>query len=170
MFKTLFKVGFFCFFTFEINASLAAGPVEEVIEVCVEKKYKDILKKIVLQESSSNPFAIQTSGFEIKKQPLNYEDALVLIDQLQERKVSFDVGLTQINSQHFRKNGFFGKKGFVHQDALNMCLNVKMASMLLKEAHERTGDIFSALSIYNTGHPLKGIKNGYVDRLLSIEL
>ncbi len=137
------------------------------IEKCALLDYQRLLIAQAKVESEMNPFAIGlNSNSRLRSQPESKKQALLLISGLQRSGMNFDVGLLQINSQHFEEGGYLNKMGFDIEDALDGCRSAVMASLILLEAHLRSGHILSALSIYNTGSPVKGISNGYVKSVL----
>lgn len=154
---------------FVSNASadtLSKNKLSQYLDKCIPHGYHSIVEKIIAQESSYNPYAINVNGAKLNRQPKNINEAKKLIRQLVKNGYNFDIGLGGINSQHFKRNRFFGKLGYKPLDALNPCVNLKMVAAILNEAYERTGSLIEALSIYNTGDKFKGLKNGYVQSVL----
>lgn len=80
---------------------------------------------------------------------------------------SVDLGLGQINNRNL------SWLGLSIEDAFDPCLNLKASARVLKEAYSsaspgRAGSqdrLHEALSRYNTGHPVRGLRNGYVGRV-----
>jgi type IV secretion system protein VirB1 len=123
------------------------------------------MSKIVEVESSGQPYAIGVSGKGLFFN--NKEEAETKIRELLSRGVNFDIGLTQINSQHFKEGRVFALRGFSEVDALDPCTNLKMGAYILSDAYRRNqGDLVASLSVYNTGHPEKGVLNGYVEKYI----
>lgn len=156
------------FLLISFNAhSATKEDVLETIEQCAPLSYKKIMKSIALRESSFNPFAINLNGAEFSKRHIrSKEEATRFLEMLKTSDVNFDAGLMQINSYHFRSGGYLSGMGYAYLDLLDPCKSVVMSSLILKEAHDRTGDIISALSIYNTGNSKKGLENGYVEGVI----
>lgn len=140
--------------------------IRNLIHKCTPKSHWNIVEKIVKVESGGSLFDIGINKKGYRSQfPKTITEARSIISELLSKKINFDIGLMQINSQHFKKNRAFYKKGFKAINALDPCTNLKMGSYILSEAYRRyEGDIVSAISEYNTGDPKKGIENGYLDK------
>lgn len=152
----------------ELNNTLTKGEIKTMIKKCLPSGFHNVIYKIVQTESSKKPYAINVNGkYTMSRQPRNINEALKAISQLKSMNASFDVGLAQINSVHFKPGGVFYKKGYTPEDALDTCTNLKMSALILDSAFERTQDLKKSLSIYNTGSKSKGFKNGYVYKVLS---
>lgn len=146
---------------------LSIGELQSLIQSCTPSGYHAILLNIVRKESSKRPLAIQINGAYLLRQPTNRQEAESLIQMLKLSDYTFDIGLAQINSQHFQNGRFFANMGYTPEDALEPCINLQMSAALIDEAYSRTGSLIQALSIYNTGSPVRGIKNGYVRSVLN---
>ena len=161
----LFSIIFLISVSFNASASEA---LQTALDECVPKNYHWIMQKIFFRESSHNPIALNINkgqGY-IKRQPKSLYEAQLVVNYLLSKNINFDIGIGQINSQHFQENRIFNKMGYRATDALDICTNIKMATFLFEDAYKRTGRVDQALSIYNTGDPFKGIKNGYVEKVL----
>lgn len=164
---TLYGTIAICASSSSLAGTLNTIQINQYIGKCIPSGYAEIVKKIALQESSLNPFAVNINGAKINRQPNNKDEAIRLISKLMQTNYSFDIGLGGINSQHFGKKRYFGRLGYTPFDALNPCTNLKMIAAILDDAYKRTGSLEQALSIYNTGNPVSGIRNGYVESVLS---
>ncbi|MBD3821876.1 MAG: lytic transglycosylase domain-containing protein [Thiotrichales bacterium] len=139
--------------------------VRQLIEQCTPPSHWKIMSKIVEVESSGHPYAIGVGGksFFFKHK----DEAEAKIRELTSLGTNFDIGLAQINSQHFKKGRVFALRGFSVVDALDPCTNLKMGAYILSDAYRRhQGDLVASLSVYNTGHPEKGLLNGYVEKYI----
>lgn len=141
--------------------------LKRIIASCTPSSYHEILFKIAKKESSKRVFALNVNGKKLKKQPKDMAEVREILKELKGSKYTYDMGVWQINSSHFRKDGAFGSLGYKHEDAFNVCTGAKMAAFILDEAFGRVGTVTGALSIYNTGSPTKGLKNGYVASVFS---
>lgn len=156
------------FSTSAFSKTLSLKEVKSHIGKCLPSGYHNIIYKIVQAESNKRPFAINVNKkMKISRQPTNIYEAIDIVRRLDDVNASYDIGLTQINSQHFKPNRIFSSKGYIPEDALDICTNLKMSALILEDAFVRTKDLKKALSVYNTGNPKSGFKNGYVDRVLS---
>lgn len=154
------SIGLLC-----MSSSALASNIDSLIQQCTPKSHWKIMKQIVKVESNNSLYAIGTS--KTSYFPESQQEAEKIVKELMSKNIRFDVGLTQINSNHFKEKRVFGKKGFTPIDALEPCINLKMGAYILSDAYRRSnGDLASALSVYNTGHPEKGFINGYVDKYL----
>ena len=70
---------------------------------------------------------------------------------------SVDLGLMQINS------ATASKLGLSIPDAFDACRSISAGAAVLREGYQRALRI--AFSLYNTGTPAAGIRNGYADRV-----
>lgn len=79
---------------------------------------------------------------------------------------SVDLGLGQINSRNL------GWLGLTVEAAFDPCRNLAAAARVLEDGWRRAGSaapqarLRTALSFYNTGHPTRGARNGYVARVV----
>jgi type IV secretion system protein VirB1 len=81
---------------------------------------------------------------------------------------SVDLGLMQINSANLTN------LGMTIEDAFDPCKNLAGGAHILAEAYQLEPDgereqasLLHALSRYNTGHPTRGLRNGYAVRVQS---
>lgn len=148
----------------------ASNPtIEGLMDKCIPSSHHALIKKIVMVESNAHPYAININHKGYKSVfPSTKKEAMSVISELNRKGLNFDVGLAQINSYHF-KIGEFRKRGYSAYDALDPCLNLKFGTYILSENYRRFRDVSKALSAYNTGHPEKGVANGYVEKVLSKE-
>ena len=125
-----------------------------------------LMEAIVHVESRGNPHALSVNGdVELVREPRSREEAVAMARWLQTHGYNFDAGLGQVNSANLARLGLDVVTVF------DPCANVRAASRVLAECHERAvarvgrGEraITAALSCYNTGHFTRGVRNGYVD-------
>jgi type IV secretion system protein VirB1 len=138
------------------------------IERCVPYEQQWIMKKIVKHESSGNPLAINVNNVprQLGYKPKNKKEAEIIANELVNMGLSIDIGYTQINSAHLKKNGFLGKKDIKIKNMFDSCTNLLAGAIVYQSAYNQYGDVRKALSVYNTGDPKRGIRNGYVDKVL----
>jgi len=143
--------------------------VNELIHQCLPSSHWHIMSSIVKIESNNQYYAI---GVNVKPHksyfPKTKKEAKKIIKLLIKQNKSFDIGLTSINSTHFKKNNIFGRQGLTHYDALEPCLNLKMGATIFSENYRHYKDIGKALSAYNTGNASRGFENGYIDRYIKL--
>lgn len=123
---------------------------------------------IIKTESRNNPLAIGINkGYRLKYQPKTPEQAKAWVTYLEKNNYNFDVGLAQINIKNIHKYGYKAA------DAIDPCLNLKMASDILHKNYKgalasssnSSDALKKAISAYNTGNYQSGFKNGYVQRV-----
>lgn len=143
--------------------------INSEIQRCLPYEYHEIMKKIVKVESGGNPYAININGgAKLSRQPQNYYEAVSTANYLISQGYSIDMGMAQINSQHFSKKGFLYKIGITVEDIFDSCTNLRAGAKVFGDAYlKNNSNIVSALSAYNTGSPVRGIQNGYVNKVLA---
>lgn len=136
------------------------------ITQCLPESYHWIMKKIVKHESGFNPIAINVNGYRLNKKPSSKEEAIAWAEQLIKQGHSVDMGLAQINSQHFKPGRYFANFPIAY--AFDECTNLRMGAYIYAKNHRSTnGNIPMALSLYNTGNTKHGFNNGYVNKVLA---
>jgi type IV secretion system protein VirB1 len=162
--KRLLLTTIFCLFPIQAISSTT----QSYIERCLPSSHWGVMQKIVSVESGGELYAIgiNKKGYR-SKFPTTLREAKREAQKLLDKGLNIDIGLSQINSQHFKPGRIFAKKGFVATDALNPCTNLKMGAMILSGNYRRYKSLPEALSAYNTGNPRDGFSNGYVERYTS---
>lgn len=137
---------------------------------CAPAVAAETIISIVDVESRFDPLAIGVnSGPRLPGRPTNVDEAARVARRLIKAGGSVDLGIAQINS------GNLGWLGLSIEDAFEPCANLKAAARILTEnfrtAAKTEADpqdaLRAALSLYNTGHPRRGVQNGYVARVES---
>lgn len=125
---------------------------------------------IARTESSFNPWAIGVnSANRLKSQPTSYRQAAEISASLMGGGASFDLGLTQINSNNL------GMLGLTAQQVLDPCTNLQAMQTIFLDCWNRAKKLESnsnkavsmAFSCYNTGNFKDGFNNGYVIKVLN---
>ncbi|MGF1872030.1 lytic transglycosylase domain-containing protein [Photobacterium indicum] len=143
-------------------------------EHCINHVHPAMIQKIIQEESTNNPLAINVNIIKGKAkprytQPHNKQAAIKLANHYMRLGHSVDVGLMQINSNNF------SAYNVTVIDMLNPCKNIQIGSQILLDNYLRALKttqnpqiaLRRALSLYNTGNMTYGFKNGYVDRYTS---
>jgi type IV secretion system protein VirB1 len=132
-----------------------------------------MMSRIVVVESSGNPFAIGVVGGRLQRQPTSLQEAVQTADQLEKAGYNYSIGLSQINRVHFKRFGWAGdiKKGFdacqnLHAGA-DVYVRCKQGAARSLKARPPDEVLRAALSCYYSGNYISGEKLGYVDRVLS---
>lgn len=142
--------------------------IEPIIQKCLPKSHWHIMSAITKVESDYQPYAVHINSRDGNQSKVfsSQQEAKEFIKELVKKKANFDIGLTQINSSHFKPGRVFGRQGLTPFDALDPCNNLKMGAFIFSDNFRRYGGVADALSAYNTGHPKKGYENGYIDNYL----
>lgn len=128
------------------------------------------MQAIIKTESMGNPLALGLNkGFKLQYQPKSDSQAKEWVDYLEKNNYNFDVGLAQINIKNIHKYGYKAV------DALDPCINLKMASDILVKNYadarnkSKSDDeaLKKAISAYNTGNYKDGFSNGYVQKVIN---
>ncbi len=126
------------------------------------------LLSVVQVESRFNPLAIGVNGApRVTVAPVSVDDAVAKAGTLIAAGRSIDLGLAQINSRNLSWLGLSLREVF------EPCTNLRAAARILQDGYMRSGAgrvgeqaaLKTALSYYNTGHPIRGISNGYVGKV-----
>jgi type IV secretion system protein VirB1 len=125
---------------------------------------------IVKTESNFNPLAIGVNN-KLKKitQPKSVAEAINLANNLIGAGYNIDLGLGQINSKNLPR------LNLTVENIFDPCTNLKAANAIfyanyttyLPQSNSHSEALVKTLSAYNTGSPTKGVKNGYVQRVIS---
>tara|TARA_R110001606_G_scaffold71247_9_gene163321 strand:- start:48279 stop:48917 length:639 start_codon:yes stop_codon:yes gene_type:complete len=124
------------------------------------------LAAIAHTESRFNPLAIGVNRGVAVRQPRTREEAARVARRLIVSGANIDLGLAQINSSNL------GWLRLTVEDAFDPCRNLTAAGTVLRAGFDPASTAFDrqqalrvALSRYNTGHPDRGFRNGYVARV-----
>ena len=121
-------------------------------------------------ESGLNSLAIGVNGPAVLRyQARTTEDAVRQAEHLIAAGRDVDLGLAQINVRNLQR------LGLTVADAFDPCRNLRASARILVEGYQRAlpasgpgqAALRIALSIYNTGHPDRGVRNGYVARVVA---
>jgi type IV secretion system protein VirB1 len=117
-------------------------------------------------ESNLNPFAIYDNIGRTSYAPETAQEAATIARNLLDQGHSLDIGLMQINSQNF------GITGLTADTAFDPAQSVRAGAQILVDAYrwcqERqpaSDPLRCMASVYNTGKPVVGERNGYVARI-----
>ncbi|UEM08121.1 transglycosylase SLT domain-containing protein (plasmid) [Skermanella rosea] len=114
-------------------------------------------------ESALDPLAIHSNTERRSYAPATATEAAALARSLLAKGHSLDLGLMQINSANLIRTGL------TVESAFDPAESVRAGGMILVEAYQRCDSQLDRLrcmaSRYNTGHPARGIRNGYAARV-----
>ena len=135
---------------------------------CAPHAAAETLVAIAYTESRFDPLAIGVNaGPRLKQRPRDAAGAAREARRLMAAGFSIDLGLSQINSANL------DWLGLTIEDAFDPCRNLAAAATVLNAGYrarsnrpqDRQAALRMALSRYNTGHPERGVRNGYVARV-----
>lgn len=135
---------------------------------CAPAVAPETLLSVVHVESRFEPLAIGVNGLpRITIAPTSVEDAVDKAGELIAAGRSIDLGLGQINSKNLSWLGLSLREVF------DPCTNLAAAARVLQDGYGRSdagrvgeqAALKTALSYYNTGHPHRGLSNGYVGKV-----
>lgn len=135
-------------------------------QACAPQVAPETLAAIAYAESRFNPVAIGVNrGPRPSRSPRDAADAARIARGLLARGANLDLGVAQINSDNLDWLGLSVEAAF------DPCRNLAAAGVVLRagyrpaEGVDRQTTLRVALSRYNTGHPERGFRNGYVARV-----
>ncbi len=132
---------------------------------CAPMVHPETTLRLIKHESGNNPYAIGINGpYRLSPQPQSHAQAVATAKMLLNAGLSIDLGLGQINSKNL--TGL----GLTLESVFEPCTTLRAMQVILTsgyaKAMKRHGNtqqaLVEALSEYNTGHPVNGVKNGYV--------
>ncbi|WP_246252468.1 lytic transglycosylase domain-containing protein [Parasulfitobacter algicola] len=138
-------------------------------ENCASSISPDIMAGIVHVESRFHPYAIGVGGQNARSIfPSSKQEAIAVANQLVANGERFDAGIAQINIENF------DWLDLTIPQAFDVCINLSAAEKVLRDSYDRArtaGETKAdalriALSTYNTGHSTRGVRNGYVGRVM----
>jgi len=167
------------------NAPLAPSEFKALAQRCAADVPVITLRAIARAESAFRPYALSLNypkrtaaeqglhggGMFLARQPRTLDEARAWTRYLVNRRKSVSIGLLQINSEHAADFGLTWDQLF------DPCTNMRVGAHLLtayyREAAAVLGDgqqaLQFALSGYNSGFPLVGFTNGYVESVVQGE-
>ncbi|MGH7948422.1 MAG: lytic transglycosylase domain-containing protein [Candidatus Binataceae bacterium] len=134
---------------------------------CAPSVAPQTVAAIVQTESHGNPLALNVNGARQPAGQLSTGAAVLTAQRYIAAGYSVDLGLGQINSRNMRK------LGLTWDTVFDPCTNIAALGQILSEnyravaggRHPQTA-LRLALSMYNTGSPSRGFRNGYVAKVV----
>lgn len=137
---------------------------------CAPQVAPETLQAVVHVESAFDALALGVNGApHLRVRANTVEEASAAARALIRQGRSIDLGLGQINSANL------DRLGLSIEAAFDPCRNLAAAGRLLADGYAQArphqaddqAGLRAALSIYNTGHETRGLRNGYVAKVLS---
>ncbi|MBG7614676.1 lytic transglycosylase domain-containing protein [Brevundimonas sp. BAL450] len=147
---------------------LDLAAVLDLAEACAPGVAPETLAAVAYVESRFDPLAIGVNrGPAPPLRARSRAQAVAATRALLARGANLDLGLAQINSANLPW------LGLSIEDAFDPCRNLAASATVLRagyrpagaEPAHRQAALRVALSRYNTGHPNRGLRNGYVARV-----
>lgn len=167
------------------NAPLAPSEFKALAKRCAADVPVITLRAIARAESAFRPYALSLNypkrtaseqglhggGMFLARQPRSLDEARAWSRYLVNRGKTVSIGLLQINSEHAADFGLTWDQLF--DPCTNMRIGARLLTAYYRQAAAVLGDgqqaLQFALSGYNSGFPLVGFKNGYVDSVVQGE-
>lgn len=148
--------------------SLPPATVFGLAERCAPAVSAQTLSAVALAESGLNPLAIHVNRGRPSTTPTSRAEGIAAAKSLMASGADFDVGLLQINVANLRQ------LGLSLEDAFDPCRNIAAGADLLRANYSAArvripapqAALHAALSRYNTGDERRGLRNGYVARVI----
>lgn len=137
---------------------------------CAPSVAPTTLLAVARVESGLDPLAIGVNGPSgLDGHAETVDDAVRQAERLVAAGRDIDLGLAQINVRNLPR------LGLTVADAFDPCRNLQASARVLAEGYQRALPIAGAgqaalrvaLSFYNTGRPDRGLRNGYVARVVA---
>jgi len=167
------------------NAPLAPSEFKALAQRCAADVPVITLRAIARAESAFRPYApspnypkraaaeqgLHGGGMFLARQPRTLDEARAWTRYLVNRGKTVSIGLLQINSEHA------ANLGLTWDQLFDPCTNMRIGAHLLTAYYRQAAAVLGdgqqalqfALSGYNSGFPLVGFTNGYVDSLVQGE-
>lgn len=134
---------------------------------CAPNVAPQTVAAIIQTESRGNRLALNVNGARQPARQFNVADAAATARRYVAAGYSVDLGLGQINSRNMRR------LGLTWETVFDPCTNIAALGQILSEnyravasgRHPQTA-LRIALSMYNTGSPSRGFRNGYVAKVV----
>lgn len=168
------------------NVRLTSTEFRTIATACAPDVPLVTLQAIARAESAFPPYApsldyprrtarehgLRDGGIFLARQPGNLAEARAWTHWLLERGRSVSIGLVQISTQHA------ADLGTSIDQLLDPCTNVRVGAQILTEEYQRAAAVWGggqealrqALSEYNSGSPVLGFDNGYVNSIVNGEV
>lgn len=152
-------------------AALDPAQFNSIAAACAPGISGEVLRSVAVKESHFEPFALHNNTKSATRIAVDPKSAAALAQKWIAAGDSVDLGLMQINSKNLVP------LGLTLTEAFDPCKSIAAGAAVLHAAYAR-GATFAqeqaalliALSRYNTGGPLNGVVNGYVQDVLATGL
>ena len=139
-----------------------------LLVVCAPNVAPVTLEALIRAESGGNVLALHVNGpVRPSRAPCTVQEAAGLAKQAIRAGYSVDLGLLQVNSKNL------AALGYTIEQMFDPCANLAAGAAILTDAYRDAARVHgpgqkalrAALSVYNTGSRVRGLRNGYVERV-----
>ncbi|WP_085344647.1 lytic transglycosylase domain-containing protein [Vibrio sp. ArtGut-C1] len=133
-----------------------------LLNTCQSQVDASILKRLIDNESSRNPYAIAVVGANAINQPNTLEDAIQIATDLDKDGFNYSLGLMQINKKNFPAYGLTIERAF------DACTNIEVGADIYAKCYQRAKQqspnkphpqlLDDAASCYYSGNFSRGYK------------
>lgn len=133
-----------------------------LLNTCQSQVDASILKRLIDNESSRNPYAIAVVGANVINQPNTLEDAIQIATDLEKDGFNYSLGLMQINKKNFPAYGL------TIEQAFDACTNIEVGADIYAKCYQRAKQqspnkphpqlLDDAASCYYSGNFSRGYK------------
>lgn len=102
-----------------------------LLNTCQNQVDASILKRLIDNESSRNPYAIAVVGAKAINQPDNQADAIQIATDLENEGFNYSLGLMQINKKNFPAYGL------TIETAFDACTNIEVGADIFAQCYHR---------------------------------
>lgn len=147
--------------------SYSAAAILALAAQCAPNVAPQTVAAIVQTESAGNPIALNVNGSRQPARQRNIADATATARRYIAAGYSVDLGLGQINSRNMRW------LDLTWETVFDPCANIAALGRVLSANYRAVAEgrhpqnaLRLALSMYNTGSPSRGFRNGYVAKVV----
>ena len=148
-------------------SAISAAAFSALAARCAPDVPEWVLGAVARTESNFHPWRLHDNTARVSSDPPSLQAAEAEAAAWLAAGHSVDLGLMQINS------GNLPALGMNVNEALDPCASLAAGAAVLRAAYDggpvkagQQAALLMALSVYNTGSPLKGIMNGYARRVM----
>lgn len=151
-----------------VGRALSPAAIEALSQRCAPQVAPGTVAAIIRAESHGQPLALYVNGARQPQPQRSVAEAVVTARAYSAAGYSVDLGLGQINSRNM------ARLGLTWATVFDPCTNIAALGRVIGENYaaalvgrEPQTALRIAFSLYNTGSPTRGFRNGYVNRVVS---
>ncbi len=151
-----------------VGKPLSRSEFDALAKQCAAGVSAEVLESVAAKESHFDPLALHDNTRKITRTAADAKAAAGLARSWIAAGDSVDIGLMQINAPNL------APLGLTVAEALDPCLSLAAGAAVLRDAYRKSASqadqqaaLLIMLSRYNTGRPLAGLVNGYVEDVIA---